>query len=80
MVVIVRARSKQPSFDLIPVDGPGRVGVLLSPVEFQVRTGTDALDQGSEGERLAAMNGPLRRKPASAGAVAEGKFTANAQQ
>ena len=79
-VAMVRACLEQSSLDLIAVDGPVCVGVLLSAVEFQVGAGTDSLDQRPKGERFTAVGGSWSCQPALARPVPEGEAAADAQQ
>jgi hypothetical protein len=46
---------KRPSFDLVAINGPVRVWLLFTAVEFQVWTETYLLDELAEAKRLAAV-------------------------
>ena len=57
--------SEQSPLNLIAVDRPSGVGLLLTPIQFQVRSGTDLFDELAESERLLAVTRARGDHPAS---------------
>lgn len=55
--------SKQSSFDLVAVDGPACVRLFFTPVELDIRTGTNLFDELAKSEWLLAVSCPLGRLP-----------------
>ena len=72
--------SKQPPFNLVPVDGPLRMRDFFATVEFQIWSRADLFDQFTNTVRLPAVDGAAFEYPTATGSVAERHRTANAKQ
>ena len=50
------ARSKQPAFNGISIDGPRRIGEFFAAVKLQIRSWAYSLDERPDDARLAAVD------------------------
>lgn len=62
---------EKPTLNLISVDCPVGLRLLLATVHFQVWARADSLDEFTHGKRLATMSGSSLKNPATAGAISE---------